>query len=185
MCIHSVLPPPPKYSSHADVAAYAEQAMAALGLTGWSFGWDRAVRRLGACMPGRRRISLSQHFVTAYLREDPAQIHRTLLHELAHALAWVRHRDTGHGAAWHRCCAELGIPDEKASTKAVDFSPYAPRPTRYVLCHETTGEVFREYKSCPRHRAAYYRRCYIPGRKEETLGHLVIRSAEGSGDVIR
>ena len=172
--------PSPHFRTAEDIASYAVRCFALLHLEGWSFDFDRAYRRLGCCRPAQRRITLSRHFVALYLEQNPAQIHRTLLHELAHALAWVHHRSHGHGAVWKRYCAALGIPDERATTKCADFSPrpHRPRPPRFQLCHDVTGEVFCTYTRRPKRSARQLRRCYIPGRKEETLGHLVLREAE-------
>ena len=102
---------------------------------------------------------------------------RTLLHELAHALAWERRRSRGHGIVWRHYCAALGIPDERATTRCEDFAPARPpRPARYALVRDTTGEVYRTYVSRPRRHPSRLKHCYIPGKKEETLGHLVIRT---------
>lgn len=176
------LPQAEDFRTAEDIASYAVRCFALLHLEGWSFGLDRAVRRLGCCRLQEKRITLSRHFVAAYLeRGDSTQIHRTLRHELAHALAWVHHRSHGHGAVWQRYCAALGIRGERATTKCEDFAPPPRTPHRVVavLCHEDTGEIFKRYTRRPRHRAAYYRRCYIPGRKEETLGKLVLREVDG------
>lgn len=179
------LPEQADFATAQDIESYAVRCFALLNLADWSFGFDRAVRRLGCCRLQEKRITLSRHFVAAYLaRGDSAQIHRTLRHELAHALAWTHHRRHGHGAVWKRYCAALGIPDERATTKCADFAPERTTPRRIVavLCHDVTGEVFKEYTRRPRHRAAYYRRCYIPGRKEETLGHLILAAPKSDDD---
>lgn len=50
------------------------------------------------------------------LIEHPAEIDRTMRHELAHILAQFRagrRRITPHGAEWKRACVDLGIADEK------------------------------------------------------------------------
>jgi SprT protein len=50
------------------------------------------------------------------LFHHPAEIERTLLHELAHILAQFRvgrRRVSPHGAEWQRACRDLGISDEK------------------------------------------------------------------------
>lgn len=47
-----------------------------------------------------------------------SEIKRTLLHELAHLVAYERHpyrSIKSHGWEWQRACADLGIPDEKAT----------------------------------------------------------------------
>ena len=156
-----------------DVAIWATDCIKALGLTGWSYATDRATRRLGCCRVRQRRITLSRYFLAYYLERDAELVRRTVLHELAHALAWEHHRGRGHGWAWKRFCAELGIPDERATVRCEDFAPARlPRSPRYALVHDETGEVFRTYVKRPRRSAEQLRLCYIPGRKEETLGHL-------------
>jgi SprT protein len=50
------------------------------------------------------------------LIEHPAEIDRTLRHELAHILAQFRagrRKIPPHGVEWQRACADLGIADEK------------------------------------------------------------------------
>ena len=50
------------------------------------------------------------------LLEHPAEIDRTLRHELAHILAQFRagrRRISPHGAEWRQACVDLGIADEK------------------------------------------------------------------------
>lgn len=150
--------------------------MEAAGLTNWRFGWDRAVRRLGCCHYAKRRITLSRHFVARFLQEAPQLICHTLLHEIAHALAYIHCKETGHGRFWKQYCAQLGIPNEKARCKCPDFAPqHRPTPTyRYALCHAETGEVFRYYTRRPRLTPAKLAHTYIVGRKQETYGRLCI-----------
>ncbi len=170
------LPAAAEWTHPDEVAVYARACFTALGLVGWDFHWDHAVKRMGCCWPTRRRISLSRYYAAACLPQDAARLRRTLLHELAHALAWHHERSTGHGPAWQRWCAELGIPGERATSRVPDFTPpHLQHAARYALCHDVTGEVFRQYRRKPQRSAAQLRRCYIPGRREETLGHLVIR----------
>ncbi len=172
-----LLPLPAADWHHPDeVAAYARACFGQLGLVGWEFHWDRAVRRMGCCWPTRRRISLSRYYAAACLPDDSSALHRTLLHELAHALAWEHQKQTGHGAVWRYWCAQLGIHGERATSRVADFTPpHLQRAPRFVLCHDETGEIFRHYRSQPRRSARQLRRCFIPGRQAETLGHLVIR----------
>ena len=170
------LPPVTSWADAEAVAAYARACLDAVGLHDWHFVWDRAVKRMGCCRPARRSISLSRYFVQMYLPLDPQEIHATLLHEIAHALAWVHRRARAHGAVWRHYCALLGLADTRATKPLQDFTPaHLQRQPRYALCHEQTGEVFHYYKRRPRRTAAQWRRCYIPGRREETLGHLVLR----------
>ncbi len=170
------LPPAANWSHPDEVAAYARACLVQLGLADWEFHWDRAVKRMGCCRPLKRCISLSRYYAAACLPADPAALQRTLLHELAHALAWMHQRATGHGAEWRYWCGELGIAGERATARVADFTPpHLRRAPRYVLCHGETGEIFRSYQRRPRRSARQWKHCYIPGRKEETLGKLIIR----------
>jgi SprT protein len=51
------------------------------------------------------------------LMEHPAEIDRTLRHELAHILAQFREKSrrriSPHGPEWQQACRDLGIADEK------------------------------------------------------------------------
>lgn len=153
------------------VETQAHACLAAVGLADWSFGWDRAARRLGCCKFQRRLITLSQYFVAHFLKENPQQIRRTLLHEIAHALAYVYHKETGHGKFWKHYCTLLGIAGETARCRCADFAP----SHRYVLCHKITGEIFRRYQRAPRLTPKKLATSYIIGRKKETLGQLCVR----------
>jgi hypothetical protein len=170
------LPPCGEWQCAEDVAAWASACLVALLPPGWSFGWDRAVRRLGCCQFARRRITLSRYFVAAYLVKDAELVRRTVLHELAHALTMEHHRTTGHGRLWQYYCGLLGIAGERASCRCDDFAPSGrKRPIRYVLCHRETGEVFRRYRARPCMSTRRLAQCYIRGRREETFGMLIVR----------
>ena len=168
------LPPRPAGATPAEVEAYAAACLAHLHLQGWCFGWDKTSRRLGCCKMRQQRISLSRYYAEAYATRDPEQLWRTLLHELAHALAWHYHRNTGHGSIWKRYCTALGIPGERASVRGIEFTAPRSEP-RFNLCHQETGEIFRTYTRKPRLSASRLKACYIPGRKAETLGKLIIK----------
>lgn len=68
----------------------------------WTFAFDNAKRRAGACDYARQRITLSRYLTARYDDETNRQ---TLLHEVAHALAGAR---AGHGAVWTRTARGLG-----------------------------------------------------------------------------
>jgi hypothetical protein len=77
--------------------------MHAHGLTqnGWTFTWDRAKNRFGACRYARKQISLSFP-LTALGAED--EVTNTIIHEVAHALT----PGAGHGYAWRAKFLEMG-----------------------------------------------------------------------------
>lgn len=85
-----------------DTLRLARSLMDEHGLTGWTAGLDRAVRRAGATHFADRRITLSRR-LTAMYSED--QVRDVVLHEIAHALVGAR---AGHGPAWRREVVRIG-----------------------------------------------------------------------------
>lgn len=170
------IPKPTPWKSPGDIEKYAVACLQSVGLIEWSFAFDRAIRRLGCCKPAKFTITLSKHFVHKFLAENPELIRRTILHEVAHALAWQHKRISGHGSIWHQYCVLLGIPNERARCQCPDFAPESlrNRPDRYILCHCETGEIFHRYKNRPRISPLRLKHCYITGRKSDTLGYLSI-----------
>ena len=69
--------------------------------------------------------------LNARLVEHPAEIDRTLRHELAHILAQFRagrRRISPHGSEWQQACRDLGIAGEKrCHTLPFPAKSYAPR----------------------------------------------------------
>ena len=94
------------------------------GLTsqGWSFHFDTASRRFGACHYGRRKITMSAS-LTALNSE--ARVRNTILHEIAHALVA---RSNGHNEVWRRKAIEIGCDGERCYSSAEVVTPAA----RYV-----------------------------------------------------
>jgi SprT protein len=87
----------------------------------------------------RKLVSLNPR-----LREhDPAEIDRTLRHELAHLLAQFRagrRRVAPHGAEWREACRDLGIGDE-SRTHALPF-PIQRRSRRFLYGCPRCGKEF-------------------------------------------
>lgn len=89
----------------------ARDLMDAHGLSTWTFRFDRGLRRFGACFPRDARIQLSRRLVEV---NGEAQVRDTILHEIAHAWAFLRHGDgVAHDARWKAIARELGC-DPKA-----------------------------------------------------------------------
>lgn len=68
----------------------------------WTFGFDTAKKRAGMCNYTRRRITVSRYLAE---RHDDDDVHQTLLHEVAHAMAGP---NAGHGPTWRRIADDLG-----------------------------------------------------------------------------
>lgn len=75
------------------------------GLEGFTFEWDRSVRRAGCCHHRTKTISLSYHYVNANLADNPDDVRDTVLHEIAHALAGP---GEGHGQVRKDICVRIG-----------------------------------------------------------------------------
>lgn len=68
----------------------------------WTFAFDNAKRRAGACDFRRKRITVSRYLSARYDDETNRQ---TLLHEIAHALAGPT---AGHGPRWKSVAHSIG-----------------------------------------------------------------------------
>lgn len=98
----------------ADIEELARYALDEHGLTadGWTFRWDRAVRRLGQCRYSTRQISLSRPVFEVTENRDLAL--NTILHEVAHALSPT----AGHGPTWKRTAVLVGARPERCAQLA-------------------------------------------------------------------
>lgn len=92
----------PVSNSFDVVAAHAVALIQHHGLRGWTFGWNRRKTAMGLCRYEEKRIELSAYFVA---RNSVAEIHDTLLHEIAHAIVGPTH---GHDEVWQAKCQEIG-----------------------------------------------------------------------------
>ncbi len=108
----------------------------------WTFAFDHARTRAGACHYGEKRITVSRLLAGRF--EDD-EIHQVLLHEVAHALAGSR---AGHGPRWKKVAAELGYEGSRLHSGAVaeELAPWVGacpaghahvryrKPTRPLAC---------------------------------------------------
>ncbi len=94
----------------------ARSLMAAHNLTGWTFTFDHARRRFGACSPTRKRITLSRALT---LLNGEGEVRDTILHEIAHALT----PGDGHGRQWKAMCLRIGARPVRCYTDAHVTSP--------------------------------------------------------------
>lgn len=89
------------------------------GLALWSFAFDNAKRRCGNCDFGRRKITLSRHYVAM---NDEWEIRDTILHEIAHAIAGFK---AGHGPDWRKVAVRIGATPKRCADASVEM-PKAP-----------------------------------------------------------
>ncbi|MDA7887778.1 SprT-like domain-containing protein [Akkermansiaceae bacterium] len=130
-------------------------------------GLDDLAKRVSVGWNPRMRSSAGRAtWPTALVELNPRlpdisqdEVRRTLLHELAHLVAYERsgnRRIQAHGAEWQRACADLGIPGEKATHRLALPSRSIKRRWRYQCpsCESSFDRV-RRYKG----RVACYECC--------------------------
>lgn len=96
-----------------EATRLAESLLRAHLADGWSFAFDRAVRRAGACDYERRRITLSRYLVD---RAESEEVRQVLLHEIAHAQAGHR---AAHGPRWRAAATRLGYTGERLHDRPI------------------------------------------------------------------
>ena len=105
----------------------------------WTFGFDHAKQRAGACHYDKRTITLSR-YLSERCSED--EVEQVLLHEIAHAIAGPR---AAHGPAWLRVARRIG---------------YRGSRTHH---YETATEFARWVGQCPNGHVVYRFRRPRPG----------------------
>lgn len=143
----------------AVVASFAAALIAHYGLGGWTFGWDNARRRLGACHYRTRKITLSRYFVS---RNGADAVEDTIRHEVAHALVGPGH---GHDAAWRAACRRVGCRPARCGR--------ADMPAGQVVA--TCGGCTRAFRRHRRPRSGTKTWCRRCGPERGTLTWAVSR----------
>ncbi|MGE3741917.1 MAG: SprT-like domain-containing protein [Geminicoccaceae bacterium] len=128
------------------IAMRARALLSRHRLDGWSFTFDHAKRRGGACHYGRKEISLSLGFAAA---AADAEVEDTILHEIAHALVGRRHN---HDAVWQAKARAIGCTAQRCHS--VEF-------TRHPLVARCVNGCF----AIGRHRRRRNMRCRRCGGK--------------------
>lgn len=119
----------------------------------WSFAFDNAKKRAGACHFERRQITLSKYLAGRWEDDD---VHQTLLHEVAHAIAGPQ---AGHSKQWKLIARDLGYvggathsgPTADEFARWVGECPAGHehrrhrRPTRAVSCAQCSPRYDTRY----------------------------------------
>ena len=129
---------------------------------GWKFKWDNATVRFGCCNYRTKTISLSRKLTE---RNSEEQAKDTVLHEIAHVLAGSNAK---HGPVWKEWAVKVGARPEQYY-RADEVKPV---DAKWVVKDNFTGEVFAEYVRRPKSRD--WSKAWIRGRKNETLGRMVL-----------
>lgn len=106
-----------------NAAMHARNMMELYQLDGWSFAFDNAKRRCGQCSHKRKRITLSRYYVEL---NDAAEVHETILHEIAHALT----PGAGHGPKWRAMARKIGAKPQRCA----DASVQMPEAKYQLMC---------------------------------------------------
>lgn len=105
---------------------------------GWKFEFNKRRSALGLCRPHRRTIYLSTYYLD---KVSEVETMDTILHEIAHALEFVRHGTSGHGPKWKAICVEVGAKPLRLCSAKIHH------PYPYVLKYE--GEVVKWFWKLP------------------------------------
>ena len=105
--------------------------------SGWTYATHTKKRSLGTCNFRSRQILLSVYHIANSELDD---ILDTILHEIAHALCYVRRNgDYGHGKQWRAVCIEIGARPVRCGKGPV-------APAAYVFECPNCGEGNQYYR---------------------------------------
>lgn len=111
----------------------------------WTFAFDNAKLRAGACFHRSKKITLSRHFVENNSKEAVLD---TLRHEIAHALAGPK---AHHGQQWKVLAVKVGA----NPTRCYDSTVEMPKGNITADC---CGVTYHRYRA-PRKNARSYQIC--------------------------
>ncbi len=145
------------------------------GLTalGWTFAWDNAKRRCGSCQYGKKRITLSRHYV-AHNADKPEMVRDTILHEIAHALVGGGH---GHGPVWRAKCREIGALPQTCKLEG----SITVTPGKYVAKCGGCSREFRRFRKPKAYRPVW---CAICGPKTGLLNYKLAAETVAERDSV-
>lgn len=90
---------------------------------GWTFKYDKAVKRLGQCVWMKRGVNVKQISMSKVMtqeRPDKESIN-TMLHEIAHALDYENRGTSDHGPIWKAIATSIGCDAQRCSNSTVDM----------------------------------------------------------------
>lgn len=108
---------------------------------GYKFKWDNAKRRFGRANYGKKFVGLSRPICQLNIDDDDS-IKDTILHEIAHVLAYELYGHRGHGTTWKRCCVEIGAKPERCFNMS---EVETPKPKYKAEC-SGCGKVYRRHR---------------------------------------
>ncbi len=129
-----------------EFTVLARQEMSRFALSGWSFAFDNAKVIFGRCYFYNKKITMSLPLFEANKTNNFIQVWDTLLHEMAHALAFIHDNHHQHGKEWKEWCVKVGAKPQRCYTDA----EVTAVTHKYHLVNSKTGEVAGKYHRKPR-----------------------------------
>jgi predicted SprT family Zn-dependent metalloprotease len=98
----------------------------------WHFTFEACKRTLGRCHYYTKKITLSKWYVEL---NDEDDVEDTILHEIAHALSFLRYgtKGKGHGRLWKNVCKEIGARPERLHKGILEY------PNNHYKYSDTCG----------------------------------------------
>ena len=124
----------------ATIREFANEQLQKWGLADWNFEFNRRKNALGLCNFKSKTVYVSQYFTS-----DLDKVRDTVLHEVAHALAFVRYGHKRHGWQWVICCRQVGA-NPVPCHDITDMEHTRPEESwRTVCCNcgKVTGKSYR------------------------------------------
>ncbi len=90
-------------------------------LAEWQVVFDNSKRRAGLCKMTEKRVSFSRNHIET---NSLGVLRDTILHEFAHAIAYVEHRDIGHGVLWKSVAKKIGATPKAKGTYELPTAPW-------------------------------------------------------------
>jgi predicted SprT family Zn-dependent metalloprotease len=121
----------------------------------WHFDFEACKRTLGRCHYTLKKITLSKWYVELNEEDD---VEDTILHEIAHALSWVRYgrEGKGHGRLWKRVCREIGATPERIYKGVLEYPD-----NHHKYMEECCGRTYKKHR-LRKDRNYYCPKCKYP-----------------------
>lgn len=81
-------------------------------ISGWEFSWNNRKKSFGLCRYRHKHIQLSRILTSA---GDEQRVLETILHEIAHVIAYEQHGKRGHCRVWKGVCISIGGTGERTT----------------------------------------------------------------------
>tara|TARA_B100000085_G_C18509609_1_gene499050 strand:+ start:397 stop:870 length:474 start_codon:yes stop_codon:yes gene_type:complete len=86
----------------------------------WYFEFEDCKTSLGRCHYTEEKITLSKWYVELNEEKD---VEDTILHEIAHALSFLKYgkKGTGHGVLWKQMCRKIGAKPNRIHQGVIEY----------------------------------------------------------------